>query len=68
VQPGAEAEDVGSGSASDYIDVTQYGEEAAPEPKKEENKEKENKEEKKDPKQEQPAPKATYTAPPKKDN
>ncbi|HEY0611955.1 MAG TPA: transglycosylase domain-containing protein [Chitinophaga sp.] len=66
VQPGAEAEDVGSGSASDYIDVTQYGEEAAPEAKKEENKE--NKEEKKDPKQEQPAPKATYTAPPKKDN
>lgn len=65
VQPGAEAEDVGSGSASDYIDVTQYGEEAAPEPKKEENKEKE---EKKAPKQEPPTPKATYTAPPKKDN
>ncbi|WP_298740112.1 transglycosylase domain-containing protein [uncultured Chitinophaga sp.] len=68
VQPGAEAEDVGSGSASDYIDVTQYGEEAAPEPKKEEHKEKEKENEKKDHKQEQPTPKATYNPPPKKDN
>lgn len=70
VQPGAEAEDVGSGSASDYIDVSQYGEEAAPEPKKEGENGKENKEKEKEPaKPEQNTPKATYPPPPaKKDN
>ncbi|HEU4553149.1 MAG TPA: transglycosylase domain-containing protein [Chitinophaga sp.] len=73
VQPGAEAEDVGSGSASDYIDVSQYGEEPAPaEPRKEteaqKEKEKEQKEKEK-PKEGQQQPKATYPPPPpKKDN
>lgn len=54
VQPGAEAEDVGNGAASDYetIDLRDYGEPAQDAPKKEEKKE-----EKKDEKQ--------PTAPPK---
>jgi len=66
VKPGAEAEDVGSGSASDYIDVSQYGEEPAPaeKDKKETEKEKEQKE-----KEKEGQPKATYPPPPpKKDN
>ncbi len=58
--PDAQGEDVGSGSASDYIDVSQYGEEPAPEKPKENEKEKEK----------ENAPKATYPPQqqPKKDN
>lgn len=70
VKPGAEAEDVGSGSASDYIDVSQYGEEPAPaeKDKKEAEKEKEQQKEK-DKEKEGQQPKATYPPPPpKKDN
>lgn len=79
VQPGAEAEDVGSGSASDYIDVTDYGEEGAKEREnaytEDSNQEKEagkgnkdNKEkESRDNKDKNP-PKAAYPPQPKKDN
>src|SRR5690606_14817639 len=69
MQPGAEARDVGSGSASDYIDVSDYGEPAAPAPAPESNKPKETgkeKEKQKDNKQQQQqVPKATYPPAPR---
>ncbi|SEN85314.1 penicillin-binding protein 1A [Chitinophaga rupis] len=68
VKPGAEAEDVGSGSASDYIDVSQYGEEPAPAEKDKKEAEKEKEQKEKD-KEKEGQPKATYPPPPpKKDN
>jgi len=69
VQPGAEAEDVGSGSASDYIDVGDYGEPTAPAPAPENNKPKETGREKEKPKENRPqqVPKATYPPAPRND-
>ncbi|HEY8915934.1 MAG TPA: transglycosylase domain-containing protein [Chitinophaga sp.] len=69
VKPGAEAEDVGSGSASDYIDVSQYGEEPAPAEKDKKETEKEKEQQKEKDKEKEGQPKATYPPPPpKKDN
>jgi len=69
VKPGAEAEDVGSGSASDYIDVSQYGEEPAPAEKDKKETEKEKELQKEKEKEKEGQPKATYPPPPpKKDN
>ncbi|GAA0555253.1 transglycosylase domain-containing protein [Chitinophaga japonensis] len=67
VQPGAEAEDVGSGSASDYIDVSDYGEPTAPAPAPENNKPKESGKEKEKPKENR-QPKATYPPAPNGNN
>ncbi len=71
VQPGAEAEDVGNGAASDYetIDVSEYGEPAEPAKEKEKEKEKEpvKKDEKKKDETTPPGtqPKAVMPAKPK---